>query len=399
MRSVGLLTIALLCAAPPSLGADDDFDKKARTKPIAIHEMPLHMYALPRGKEVSEAATAVTTKIANKNIVFVDVDANGKYDDAGVDGWVVNAKGRNYIVPMEEWIVVKGRRIWLRFDEDGKQVLYREEKPVWPSRLPRLKGKGAGIELRQTKKDVSKGLLVWNDLRLRNGLPPLYLDEELTFGCIMHARYMSRHGLGHDEDPELGGFTEEGRTAGKSGSVGSLSSAQEIYGAYSTLYHRISLFHPYTRGGGVGDARSFSCFNGTESRAKRRWQWPVAVPADGCEDVLLTYAGERPVPHPYLRKRGVFTGGGGFPITLTFERPEVTDVTAELRKDGPEGAAIPFALSSPEKPANETVPTNYKTICLMPHARLKPRTTYWVHATWKYRKKPGERTWSFKTGR
>src|SRR5262249_55549004 len=87
----------------------------------------------------------------------------------------------------------------------------------------------------------------------RAGLSPVVLDERLSRGCRLHARYVVRNlehpkaaGLGiHDEHANLPGYTEEGARAGKRGVIAVVSDpADSLTGWMATIYHRVPLLDP-----------------------------------------------------------------------------------------------------------------------------------------------------------
>lgn len=382
----GVVAGVSLCAG--SAAADDDaFPDEVRVTTVSRAEPYRRNYELPRRKTAAAEPTVVRVKLLRERVLFVDVDGNGRVDDVGLDGWTLEGDEYRYVVPFEDSLAVGDHRVWLRFSEDGNSVAFRAEKSAPPRGEPAKRVKEAAAALR-----------VWNDLRLRNGLPPVWLDAELALGCVLHSRYMARHGLTHAEDPAKDLYTELGARAGKNGNVGTWAAREEIGGMYRSFYHRISLFHPATRGAGIGDVGGRCTFDGTTGREDRRWLWPVIVPAPSTVGVPLEFSAEEPVIH-----RDVFRGrralnGAGFPISVTFPHDDVKGAAAELRVAGPAGKPVEFLLSSPEKPGNAEIPNNYRSIGLVPRTRLKPRTTYWARVSYVYRGKPGEHEWTFTTG-
>jgi hypothetical protein len=118
---------------------------------------------------------------------------------------------------------------------------------------------------------------------------------------------------------------------------------------------------------------------------------PVVFPGEKAEDVPREFAGnEMPDPLP-AEGRGK---KAGFPITVTFaENVRVTKASATLKE---KNKTIDGWLSSPEKPAY-TRAFQRNTICLIPKAPLRPKTTYQVTATATVNGVKWTRTWSFTT--
>ncbi len=92
-----------------------------------------------------------------------------------------------------------------------------------------------------------------NVYRRKAGLSPVALDEALSKGCRLHARYLAKNidqpavqGLGmHDEDASLPGATKEGRKAGRASVVSREPDAgAAVDGWIDTLYHRVPLLNP-----------------------------------------------------------------------------------------------------------------------------------------------------------
>jgi uncharacterized protein YkwD len=92
-----------------------------------------------------------------------------------------------------------------------------------------------------------------NEARKQAGLAPVTIDEKLSRGCHLHARYISRNidhprvqGLGiHAEDESLPGATDEGARAGKASVIAVISDpADSVENWLATLYHRIPLLDP-----------------------------------------------------------------------------------------------------------------------------------------------------------
>jgi uncharacterized protein YkwD len=118
--------------------------------------------------------------------------------------------------------------------------------------------------------EVAEKMLARVNYHRRNaGLAPVKLDPELSKGCQLHARYLSRNannpatrGLEmHREDPSLPGATPEGARAAR-GVIAAVSDPLGVVDSWmATLYHRLPILAPNLERVGFGQAR----FNG------RRW--------------------------------------------------------------------------------------------------------------------------------
>jgi hypothetical protein len=299
-------------------------------------------------------------------------------------------------LPLEDTIVLDRTRVTLRLSDDGVFLRYRLEMPELPA-VPEGLAPPQAAAARTRIRDLEGALQAWNRLRLRSGLPPVFLDPDLTRGAMLHAKYMDRWGMGHDEDAAKEGYTAEGAKAGKNSSVGPAPAENEIVSCYGSLYHRLMLFHPDLRRVGIGVGERFSALDGLSAREPRAWTWPILIPAPGNDVVPLAFSGEKPAPHPDVLTSLERQKEAGFPITLTFPDTKVTGAAAELRVGGPEGPLVDVLVSSPEKPANPAQPANFRSICVIPVHRLAPATTYDVTVRYRRDGKDAVRRWSFRT--
>lgn len=394
--ALALATVSAILGGAARGGDPDPKEEKVRLSAGRDRRDRSFCYALPQGIQAVAEPKILTAKIIEKDLLFADIDGNGKFGDLGVDGWIVDSPMYRNFLPLEETIVLDRTRVSLRFAADGPFLHFRLETPDLPSVPAGLAAPDADA-LRQQTRDVEMALQEWNRLRLRSGLPAAFLDPDLTRAAMLHAKYMDRWGMGHDEDPSKDGYTVEGAKAGKNSSVGPAPAKAEILFCYGSLYHRLMLFHPDLRKVGIGVGTKFSALDGLSAREKRAWNWPVIIPAAGNDLVPLSFSGEKPAPHPDVLTSLERQYQAGFPITLTFPDTKVTGAEAELRVGGEGGAPVEFLLSSPEKPANPAQPMNFRSICVIPLHSLTPATTYWVRVRYKWDGVAAVRQWSFRT--
>ena len=370
--------LALLAALAPGEGAargegeDDEFPGRATLAVLEPKRPFLRNYLLPHGRKAVDApACRLAKRVAGDNLVFVDLDGNGRFDELGVDGWTV--EGGTHVVPLDPVIVVGAFETRLRFSGDGKEVRFKAA-PAAGSR------------------DVLEGLALLNELRLRNGLPTVTTDPALSRACEAHARYCNIHGVTHDQVPGNAGWSEEGARAGRASSVGGAASpAAAVATLYCQFYHRLTITDPTTRTIGFGMDGSMFVLDGISGRKSRPWSWPVVIPAPGSVGQPREYD-TKESPRPWDGE-----GDPGFPITVQFLSPETRDVKAELRA-GAKGTAVPFFLSWPGTPANDRFKDNFFSICVLPEARLAARTEYPFRVSWVHKGEPGEVSGSFTTG-
>jgi uncharacterized protein YkwD len=241
-----------------------------------------------------------------------------------------------------------------------------------------------------------------NVFRKIAGLNPVTLDPVLSKGCQAHADYLvtnsghpSTEGLGgHDEDPKLPGFSEEGRRAGKSSDISfGVEPLGAVDGWMATFFHRVPMLDPDLTRVGFGSARDkregwitvLDVLNG------RGWSAPILCPGDQQKDVLLAYkAGERPDPIPESKDKKA-----GYPVTVTFPRSAVVKgATAKLTDE--KNQEIACWLSSPEKSVHAELQRN--TVCLIAKEPLQPNTTYTATVSATVDGAAWSKAWTFTTG-
>jgi hypothetical protein len=201
------------------------------------------------------------------------------------------------------------------------------------------------------------------------------IDAALGKGCREHARYMMLNrdkpqlqGLAaHKQDPSLPGATPAGGACAKAADLfpGVSDLRTAVHGWMASLYHRRPMLSPRLERIAIGyallpDKTMMAALRFVDAKAPDDGKgWPV-----------------------------------GYPFTLQFPPfDEVTSVTASL-VDGA-GKAVPFHLSTPEKPATSF--GQYGVICLIPKAPLRPDTRYiaMVKATWRGQAKTW--MWGYRT--
>jgi uncharacterized protein YkwD len=254
----------------------------------------------------------------------------------------------------------------------------------------------------EEQRDVAlRALARLNLHRRKAGVPDAVLDEELSRGCLAHARYLLRNeghpstkGLGiHDEDASLPGYTPEGQRAGKNSVIitgGAPATAVEDWMA--TFYHRVPLLDPeltrvgfgVVRGGPHGRVTVLDALSGRGS------QGPVLFPVPGQKDVpLLLLAGETEAQAlPEARDRT-----GGYPITAMFPPGvDVRGVEAALADGGGEEVAV-WVLSPERSPAVARA----NTVGVVPRQPLRPGTAYTVKLSARVNGRAWSREWKFTT--
>jgi hypothetical protein len=354
--------------------AGDD-GRTARTKAYAPKAAFERLYPLPSGRSGPEAPACLAVTLGRVRLVFSDVDGNGRFDEEGVDGWTV--EGQTHLVPLERPFVVGATRYEVSFGEENKKVTWTSEDLEAPAAIVR-------------------GLETLNARRLQNGLVPLWLDEEASRRCVLHARYMQINGeQAHEEDPRRPGYTEDGARAGMSSSLGGSEELADMADRICRqFFHRFSALDSQTGAFGLAAAHGYSLVDGASVTSARPWTDPVLVPAPGSRDQPRFFAtSERPLAYP----EGATPG---FPITLQFHGgPDPVVEQAELTALGRKPAPVAVWTSWPGSPANATFPHNYAAICLIPQRPLEPGTTYRVDVRYQRGEETITASWTFETVR
>src|SRR5262245_19797288 len=159
-----------------------------------------------------------------------------------------------------------------------------------------------------------RALLQLNAYRRATGLEVVTIDPTLSKGCFAHADYLvknnghpSTEGLGaHDQDPQLPGFSEEGKKAAKASNISfGHPPIASIDSWMNSLFHRIPILDPNLKKVGFGYAqgtgrwRWITVMDVERGRAKGRTEQIIAFPGEGQKNVpLVLQRGETPDPIP-----------------------------------------------------------------------------------------------------
>jgi hypothetical protein len=309
-------------------------------------------------------------------LVFVDLDGDGSFDRAGIDGWMPAGTRSGLALPLEETVVLGRSEYRLVPSADGTKVSWERTPLAGPE--PRL----AALE-------------VLNGLRLANGLPPVGLDPQLSEDCEKHARYLDLNGISEGEDPAKPGYTPEGAATAEVTQSLPFSAVDTVKRMWSNFYHRVQLASPWVGRVGIGVGTKFTTIDAWRSRDERRWTWPVAIPAPSSAGHPTRLGDENPRPFP----DGMDPGS---PITLTFHYDDyrkVTDARATLRTTGKKPQDVPCLVSAPDAPAVPRFASNYRSIAVIPTRALRPDAVYAVVVRWRFDGEDRVAEWTFTTGK
>jgi uncharacterized protein YkwD len=359
--------LALLLLATLPVAAETT-TRLSKTKPR--HKVRRN-YALPPDVQAVDEPAARKGRVEKFEILFFDVDGNGEFDDANVDGWALPKMP--FVLPLEDEVVIGRSIVTWKVAKDGSSVVWTKAP------IP--------VQAHETRT-----LVDFNTWRFMNGLPGVSVDRKLSDACARHCAYMERHGMTHHQKPGETGYTEEGAQAGRRSCLTQVGPKLSVLTLYASFYHRLPLISPETQSIGIGVSRRYTAIDGLTDRRPRVWRYPIIVPAPNSWFQPTHFAPEQPRPYPQELENP------GFPITLTFDTGNIGNVEAELRLKGPKGAAVRILVSSPEHPANKKRPDNRKSICIIPRQPLAPKKTYWVHVSYARDGKHEALDWLFNTG-
>lgn len=224
-------------------------------------------------------------------------------------------------------------------------------------------------------------------------LAPVYLDEELSEGCALHASYLKRHPERATAWPEVHEQTMEDPDFSTGGSWAAGHSVIAFGGTSRCLddwlgsfYHRLPLLEPMLLGIGFG-VDGQVCVLDAGSLVNRTGGWANVYPYHGMPNVPRSFAPELPNPVP-----GQDQNAWGYPVTLQLGA-SLGEPPTSMVLTGPKGV-VDCWFTSPNQPLNpQLVPPGAS--CLIPKRTLAANTTYSVEAVFGKERM----LWSFTTGK
>jgi len=273
-------------------------------------------------------------------------------------------------------------------------VVQRLARPPASEETPTKEEEAALVALDRVRK------VAW-DIAKYGAFEPMQVDRELSTACALHVRYLKLHPDqlakwpdAHEEYPEQEGFSTEGCWAGTHAVIapGVATAEEAVAGWMGTFYHRLPLLEPGLKRIGFDLADRIAVLDASSLVVQDELIGCMVWPARDMHDVPTRFVAGGELPHPVP---GVDERAFGYPITLqtTHQNGEFELVLFKgPKRDGP---AVACHVSTPAHPSNpDLAPPG--AFCLLPKARLEPRTTYTVVAT------PADGgaplVWSFTTG-
>lgn len=320
------------------------------------------LYFQPKGDGVwtYRNLTVFRLFVGQEQLLLVDANGNGVYNEAGKDGMAW--EGYEFLWPVpakdERWCTQKLELTGLEIEPLGEEV------------------KVSGRPLETRHQAALPVLLDANEERSKLGMTPRPEDPEISDAAQKHCNYMALNNyLGHSEDEGRPGYTREG-AASAARSILSMGrgAAKVAEGFVATLWHRQDVIRPDTFLFGVGNKGSYSAIDGREGRggAESHW-WPVLCPAPNQNQVPLNFRHESPEPVP----AGV---RAGFPVTAYFGTRNLKMNGYTLKKvNGPQtGENIDCWMYGPNLDKQNNMATYQHVVAIIPKAPLSGGTIYEV---------------------
>lgn len=259
-------------------------------------------------------------------------------------------------------------------------------------------------------REDEKLLACLNDIRQKawneESLGPymlLSVDQALSRGARAHAAYLDKNPDQaalwpncHEEYTGLDGYTAEGCWAGLHALIwpGSFKNRPEraVANWMGTFYHRLPLLKPGLFRVGWGAGRRNAVLDAETLVLPDDRPYAVLWPYHGMSGVPLGFAPEMPSPVP-----GEDQSSWGYPVTMQVYLGGIEpryEMSLFVERTADDLHEVPCFFSTPARPTNPVLaPAN--AFCLIPKARLEPRTTYRVVA--RDLRTADEMKWQFKT--
>ncbi|HYG77689.1 MAG TPA: hypothetical protein VEK08_21970, partial [Planctomycetota bacterium] len=339
------------------------------------------------GSWVYRNVTHLLVRIESEQLVIVDANGNGTYNEPGVDG--ITWQGETFLFPLpattERWCSATQNFTALQLGVWGENAAVngRPLATTVPTALPVLKGV--------------------NSERVKIGLTPRPEDVKLSAELQKHCAYMTGTGqLAHAEDKSKPGYSEEGHNAGMRSILSMGTPAGNVaLGMVNTYFHRQDVIRPNTVAFGVGYDGKFGGIDGrTNCSPVQPQHFPVLCPVPGQSGVALSYGKEAPDATPG-------DPSAGYPITVYFNTRQLKLTSHSLKALGPAGAAAGLKPGSgvnvdcyvfdPQTGASADMTGYQQCVCLIAKDPLQGGTEYEVTMNVEVDGKPWTKTWRFST--
>jgi len=333
---------------------------------------PVYVFIDDLGRPWHLNPDVLEVELCGETLRFYDADYDGKYFEPGVD-WVALASS-NHAVTWVEGFILKDRRVVLvTFDDATARAEFRLE-PLGPS-------------LTHMERRVYS---LMNRVRLHYGLHPVDLDDRLSGWCRSHSRYLRLNNTtGHDEDPAKPGYSIEGHKAGNaSGLAFAWTGPRSFFALFDTPLHGYDLASPMFTKGAVGCIPGYLTLWQLQKEGlvwpERDDRLPAVFPPNLATGIPVDWYREKPDP----RDRPAEGARWGYPIRVYLPPhgasfgPYPQAVRASL---APLKGGRPVALQVASDATNFKLFGKYVPFLVLPKKPLRPRTTYYLQISWRYR--------------
>ena len=324
-------------------------------------------------------ATQLTLAIGGEALAVIDVDGDGIYNEAAIDGmaWA----GHAWLFPLpasdERWCTATLDCTALAFGPQGQdaRLSARPLATTVPEALPVLRNV--------------------NHERVLIGLTPRPENPRLSADLQKHCHYMVLNDtLTHPEDAGKPGFTKEGHEAGMNSILGMGTAADRLAAIMvETYFHRQDVIRPETRAFGVGYEGRYGGIDGRRDMGNSgAYRWPVLCPVPNQAEIAVAYAKESPDACPGDQ-------AAGYPITVFFGsgKASLTAWSLKAVSGKAPGAALDCYPFDHKTGAGAEFSGYQNCVCIMAKDPLQGGTTYEVMIKAEHDGKPWERTWRFTT--
>lgn len=257
------------------------------------------------------------------------------------------------------------------------------------------------IVFEQDKKLIQEALDSINVCRKAAGVKIVTLNNDLSKGCFLHARYVAinnRYNFNlssHYEIDSLPYATPEGKKAGLNSCIANTMPVAAVRQFIGSFYHRMPLIDPNISEVGIGYYKTQDGYSITLVDARGEYDWKndtttrmVVFPGENQQNVPYKFQRERPQPIP-----DSLSWNAGFPITVYLHRSyNLKDFQFTL-KDGL-GRVVDCYLGTPQNPFTDFPQT--RTVCAIPKKFLMIGDTYTAEFKCTSGSKVIYKKWNFK---
>jgi hypothetical protein len=295
--------------------------------------------------------TGYEFKLENENVTLVDADFDGRCSDS-------------------DRLIYGERNLWMPWHTvtcSGDTIYYE------------LTVANSHTLTARTKKMASRGddeavWAAWQDERKNQGVPPGLFSQKGQAACVKHAEYLKTNKtFGHEENPNLPGYSKEGHDAGMSCCIGP-SAKWALWGFLDSLYHRPQIINPESvvlQLGGNDYAYLMGYTTDPDLPTETRNADTQIHPAPGGTVPHGAYSQENPT-HPILSS----SKAPGLPVIVRVPQydPKFSGVDCHLYEVTGEkrGVEVRCHLCHAGKDAPQDFPTLWGMVALTPYAVLKP---------------------------